>query len=82
MPVGAAPFWDDYAVAYTPADRRQIWASPIRLSKSESSCVGLDFKLRFDAPADLAWSIVSLLARPLSTGGFELVYVTDQRLGG
>ena len=36
---------------------------------------------RLDAPRDLAWSIVSLLARPISTGGVELVYLTDQRLG-
>lgn len=80
--LGGGPFWDDYyAYAFTPVDRRQIWASPIRLSKNEADCLGLDFTLRLDAPRDLAWSIVSLLARPISTGGFELVYVTDQRLG-
>jgi hypothetical protein len=83
VPLGGAPFWNDFAYAFTPADRRQIWASPIRLSKSEADCFGLDLKLRFDAPHDLAWSIVALLARPLSstTGDLELVYVTDQRLG-
>ena len=80
--LGGGPFWDDYyAYAFAPVDRHQIWASPIRLSKNEADCLGLDFKLRLDAPRDLAWSIVSLLARPISTGGFELVYITDQRLG-
>jgi hypothetical protein len=82
VPLGGAPFWDEYyAYAFTPADRRQIWASPIRLSKDESGCLGLDLKLRFDAPRDHAWTIVGLLARPISTGGVELVYVTEQRLG-
>jgi hypothetical protein len=52
-----------------------------RLSKSEADCFGLELKLRFDAPHDLAWTIVSPLARPIASGGFERVYVTDQRLG-
>jgi hypothetical protein len=75
---GAVPFWNEYAFAWTPADRRQVWASPIRLTTDEGRCVGLDFKLRLDAPHDHAWSIVGLVARPLETGGFELVYLTDQ----
>lgn len=84
VPLGAAPFWDDsYVYAFSPADRRTIWASPLRLSADEASlCAGLSFKLRFDAPQDLAWTIVGLAARKVSTGGYELVYVTDQRLPG
>lgn len=79
-PLGAAPFWDDsYVYAFAPADRRQIWASPIRLSADEAACGRVEWKLRADAPRDLTWSIIGLAARKLSTGGYELVYVTDQR---
>ena len=83
VPFGAAPFWDDsYVYAWAPAERRQTWASPIRLSVDEASCVGLQFKLRVDAPSDHAWTIVGLAARKLPTNAFELVYITDQRIGG
>lgn len=79
-PLGAAPFWDDsYVYAFAPANRRQIWASPIRLSADEAMCGRVEWKLGADAPRDLTWSIVGLAARKLSTGGYELVYVTDQR---
>jgi hypothetical protein len=82
-PLGAAPFWDDsYVHASSPAARRQTWASPIRLSMDEASCVGLPLKLRVDAPSDLAWTIVGLAARKLPTNAWELVYITDQRIGG
>lgn len=75
---GAVPFWNEYAFAWTPAERRQVWASPIRLSADQGRCIGLDLKLRVDAPRDQTWSIVGLIARPLDIGGFELVYLTDQ----
>lgn len=79
-PLGVAPYWDDgYAYAFAPAERRQIWASPIRLSADEAVCGRVEWKLRADAPRDLAWSIVGLAARKLTTGGYELIYVTDQR---
>jgi hypothetical protein len=32
-------------------------------------------------PQDLAWTLVGLLARPRSTGGYEMIYVPDHRLG-
>jgi hypothetical protein len=82
-PLGAAPFWDRYYVfAWMPADRRTTWASPVRLSANEATCIGLEWKLRADAPRDSAWDIVGLVARKLPTEGYELVYLTDQRLGG
>ena len=83
VPLGAAPFWDDsYVHAWSPAERRQTWASPIRLSADEASCLGLSLKLRVDAPGDHAWTIVGLAARKIPVNAWELVYITDQRLGG
>jgi len=83
VPLGAAPFWDDsYVYAWQPAERRQTWASPIRLSTNEATtCLGLDFKLRIDAPHDQAWNIVALVAKKLFNNAYELIYVTDQRIG-
>jgi hypothetical protein len=81
IPLGTAPFWDDsYIHAWSPADRRQTWASPIRLSENEANCIGLSFKLRVDAPRDQASDIVGLAAHKV-LNGYELIYVTDQRLG-
>ena len=69
VPLGVAPFWDDsYVHATSPAERRQTWASPIRLSADEANCVGLSFKLRIDAPRDQAWDIVGLAARTVLNG--------------
>jgi hypothetical protein len=79
--VGAAAFWNDYLTAWTPHDRRQIWASPIQLSNLEASCAGLEVKLRLDGMDDQAHDIVALLGKPRTTGGHELVVVTEQRLG-
>lgn len=78
---GAGLFWNDYLTAWLPADRRQNWASPIQLSPLEASCVGIEFKLRFDGMKDQAWNIVALLAKPREPGGYELVVVTEQRFG-
>jgi hypothetical protein len=79
LPLGTAPFWDeDYVHAWSPADRRQTWASPIRLSENEAMCIGLSLKLRIDAPRDLAWDIIGLAARKV-LNGYELIYLTDQR---
>jgi hypothetical protein len=84
LPLGAAPFWDsDYVYAWSATERRrQTWASPIRLSANEASCVGLPWKLRLDGPGDQTWTIVGLVARKLPTAGYELLYITDQRIGG
>jgi hypothetical protein len=78
---GAAAFWHDYLTAWTPRERRQNWASPIQLSDTEASCAGLAFKLRIDGMDDQAHDIVALLGKPRTTGGHELVVVTEQRLG-
>lgn len=77
-PSGAVPFWNEYAYAWSPAPRRQVWASPIRLTANEASCLSLNVKLRIDAPHDHTWSIIGLIGRPIETGGYELVYLTDQ----
>jgi hypothetical protein len=82
LPLGTAPFWDDdYVHAWSPAERRQTWASPIRLSANEANCIGLSFKLRIDAPRDQSSDIVGLAARKV-LNGYELIYLTDQRIGG
>jgi len=83
IPLGAAPFWDEYYVyAWSPADRRTTWATPMRLSANEATCLALPFKLRVDAPRDQASDIVGLIARKVPMMGWELVYLTDQRIGG
>ncbi len=78
---GAGVFWNDYLTAWVPNDRRQNWASPIQLSRLEASCVGIEFKLRFDGMRDQTWNIVALLAKPREPDGYELVVVTEQRFG-
>jgi hypothetical protein len=78
---GAGLFWSDYLTAWTPRDRHQIWASPIQLSGLEANCVGFEFKMRIDGMNDQAHDIVALLARPRTTDGYELVVVTEQRIG-
>jgi hypothetical protein len=79
LPLGTAPFWDDsYIHASSPADRRQTWASPIRLSADEANCINLSFKLRIDGPRDHTADIVGLAARKV-LNGYELIYLTDQR---
>ena len=78
---GAGLFWNDYLTAWVPTDRRQNWATPIQLSPLEASCAGIEFKLRFDGMKDQTWNIVALLAKPREPGGYELVVVTEQRVG-
>jgi hypothetical protein len=78
---GAGLFWNDYFTAWTPRDRHQIWASPIQLTGFEANCAGLEHKLRLDGMDDQAHDIVALLAKPRTTDGYELVVVTEQRLG-
>jgi hypothetical protein len=82
IPLGTAPYWDDsYIHVWSPADRRQTWASPIRLSESEANCIGLSYKLRADAPRDQSSDIVGLAAHK-ALNGYELVYLTTTRIGG
>lgn len=79
---GSGAFWNDYLFAWTPAPRRQLWASPVRLSESEAKCAGIELRLRLDAPRDSVHSIVAAVATPMDTGkGFQLLIVTEDRLG-
>ena len=79
--IGAAAYWDEYLFASLDHDRRQALASPISLGAADADCGPLGFGFRFDAPRDQTSDIVALLARPTPTGGFELVVVTNQRIG-
>jgi len=79
--VGAVAYWDDYLFASLDHDRRQAWATPIRVATGDAGCGPLGLSFRFDAPGDQMSDIVALVAKPHPTGGFELVVVTNQRLG-
>lgn len=79
--VGAAAYWDEYLFATIDRDRRQAWASPISIAAGDADCGPLGLSFRFDAPRDQTSDIVALVAKPRRTGGFELVVVTNQRLG-
>jgi hypothetical protein len=79
--VGAVAYWDDYLFASLDHDRRQAWATPIRVATGDAGCGPLGLSFRFDAPGDQMSDIVALVAKPYPTGGFELVVVTNQRLG-
>ncbi|MCC6990458.1 MAG: hypothetical protein IT181_15735 [Acidobacteria bacterium] len=79
--VGAAAYWDEYLFATIDRDRRQAWASPISIGAGDADCGPLGLGFRFDAPRDQTSDIVALVAKPSPTGGFELVVVTNQRLG-
>lgn len=81
VPLGAALSWDGYAFAWAPAERRQIWASPMRLSDAEATCAGIELRMRLFATRDERSTIVALVGRPLTTGGYEAVVVTADRLG-
>lgn len=79
--VGSGIFWNDYLTAWRPAERRQVWGSPVQLSKYEAGCAGLALKMRLDGHDDEAHDIVALLGRPRATDAYELIVVTEQRLG-
>lgn len=79
--IGAAAYWDEYLFASLQQDRRQAWASPLQISASDANCGPLGLNFRIDAPRDQFADIVALVAKPRPMGGFELVVVTNQRLG-
>jgi hypothetical protein len=74
-------FWDEYLFVWRPADRRRTWASPARLSDIEASCAGLAFRLGVDGDDEQHSTIVAAVARPVETGGYELIVVLDERIG-
>jgi len=81
-PVAAMTYWNDFLFLWRPAERRQMWASPIRLSAMEANCGGLGLKLRIDGQREERSTIVGAVARPVQgTDGFELVVILDERLG-
>jgi hypothetical protein len=78
--LGAAAYWDEVLTASIRADRRQAWASPVRLSARDVDCGPLGFGFRFDAPNDEAWSITGLVAKPASAGAYDLYVLSDQNM--
>ncbi len=79
--LGAAGYWDEVLVASVKADRRQAWASPVRLGARDVDCGPLGFTFRFDAPGDQTWSITGLVAKPAAIGGdYELFVLSDQNM--
>lgn len=78
--LGAAAYWDEFLTASIRADRRQAWASPVRLAAGDVECGPLGFSFKFDAPNDQAWSITGLVAKPASTGAYDLYVLTDQNM--
>lgn len=81
-PVFGGAYWDDFLFAFRPAERRQMWASPIRLSAVEAQCGGLATKLDIDGQREQRSTIVGAVARPIQgTDGVELVLLLDERLG-
>jgi hypothetical protein len=82
-PVFGAAYWNDLLFVFHPAERRQSWATPIRLSAMEAQCGGLAMKLRIDGQREQRSTIVGAATRPVQgTDGFELVLLLDERLGG
>ena len=86
--VGVSAARGDARPFSAPAVRSELKGPPEAADASEllgrDSEVSLEVPIELtgrdaDAPRDLTWSIVGLAARKLSTGGYELVYVTDQR---
>jgi hypothetical protein len=79
----AGVYWNDFLFIYRPEERHHIWASPLRLSSNEASCIGLDIKLRFDGQREPRSTITSAIARPVSgSDDVELIVTVDERLGG
>jgi hypothetical protein len=79
--LGAAAYWGEVLTASIRADRRQAWASPVRLAARDVDCGPLGFSFKFDAPTDQTWSVTGLVAKPSSIGGdYDLYVVSDQNM--
>ena len=79
--LGATAYWDEVLTASVKADRRQAWASPVRLAARDVDCGPLGFGFQFDAPKDQSWSVTGLVAKPSSSAGdYELYLLTDQNM--
>jgi hypothetical protein len=80
--VASAPFWDEYLFASAPSDRRQVWATPIRLADASAQCSSIEYRLRVDAPRTERSTIVGAIAKLGAIKGYELVLAVEERLGG
>lgn len=79
--VGAAAYWDEVLVATVKVDRRQAWASPVRLDARDADCGPLGFTFQSAAPRDHTWPITALVAKPATKAGdYELLVVSDQNM--
>lgn len=78
--LGAVAFWDEILVASVDAERRQTWASPVRLDARDVECGPLGFAFRFDAPRDQVWAVTGLVGKPVTRegGDFDLYVLSDQ----
>ena len=82
-PVFGAAYWHDFLFIFRQAERRQSWATPIRLTAFEAQCGGLAMKLRIDGQREERSTIVGAAARPVQgTDGIELILLLDERLAG
>lgn len=82
-PVFGAAYWNDFLFIFRPAERRQSWATPIRLTAFEAQCGGLAMKLRIEGQREERSTIVGAAARPVQgTDGFELILLLDERTAG
>jgi hypothetical protein len=79
--LGAVAYWDEVLAASIKADRRQAWASPVKLPARDVDCGPLGFSFQLNAPKDQSWSITGLVAKPSSTAGdYDLYVLTDQNM--
>jgi hypothetical protein len=81
VPVAAAAYWDEYLFAWTPRERRQTWATPIRLADASATCSSIEYRLRIDAPRTQRSTIVGAIGKPGAINGYELVLVIEERFG-
>jgi hypothetical protein len=80
--VAAANYWHDFLFIWRPVERRQIWASPIRLSAAEAGCVNLSLKLAVAGEREQRSDIVGAVAREVpGMDAWEFVVVLDERFG-
>jgi hypothetical protein len=79
--VASAPFWDEYLFAWTPAERRQLWATPVRLADPGGQCASIEYQLRLEAPRTQRSTILGAIGKPAPIKGYELVLVIEERFG-
>lgn len=79
--VGAVAYWDEILVASVKGERRNAWATPVRLAARDVECGPLGFSFDSGAPDEQAWSITALVAKPSArSGDYDLLVVSDHNL--